>query len=209
MLFSLALDHLVVTARTLDEGAAYVEAVLGVKLSQGGQHPHMGTHNLLLSLGPETYLEVIAINPDAPAPDRPRWFHLDAFDQAPRMNNWVCRTDHLEAALEDAPAGTGAAYELSRGDFRWSMAIPDEGRLPFDDAMPALMEWGVESPHPAARLPDLGVRLERLDVFHPDAEALMQQFPALATLDRVTVRRGPEKRLISTIATPEGSRILA
>lgn len=209
MLFSLALDHLVVTARTLDEGAAYVEAVLGVKLSQGGQHPHMGTHNLLLSLGPEAYLEVIAIDPGALPPARPRWFHLDAFDEAPRMNNWVCRTDQLDAALEAAPEGTGMPFELSRADFVWSMAIPSDGRLPFDDAMPALIEWDSGSPHPAARLPDLGVRLERLDVFHPEAQKLLEQFPAFATLERVAVRAGPEKRLIATIATPEGSRILA
>ena len=35
MLFSLDLDHLVVAARTLEEGAAYVEAVLGVR----GENP--------------------------------------------------------------------------------------------------------------------------------------------------------------------------
>ena len=209
MLFSLDLDHLVVTARTLDEGAAYVEAVLGVKLSPGGHHPHMGTHNLLLSLGPKAYLEVIAIDPEARPPDRPRWFNLDSFDQAPRMNNWVCQTDHLDAALEEAPEGTGEPYELSRGDFAWTMAIPSNGRLPFDEAMPALIEWDVASPHPARRLPDLGVRLERLDVFHPDAQNVMAHFPALATLARVAVRKGPEKRLIATIATQEGSRVLA
>lgn len=209
MLYSLALDHLVITARTLDEGAAYVEAVLGVKLSQGGHHPHMGTHNLLLSLGSKAYLEVIAIDPEAPPPDRPRWFNLDTFDLAPRMNNWVCQTDNLDAALEEAPAGTGLPYELSRGDFAWTMAIPSDGRLPFDEAMPALIEWDAASPHPAGRLPDLGLRLERLDVFHPDAENFVEQFPALATLERVAVRQGPEKRLIATITTPEGSRVLA
>lgn len=209
MLFSLALDHLVVTARTLDEGAAYVEAVLGVKLSRGGHHPHMGTHNLLLSLGSKAYLEVIAIDPEAPPPDRPRWFNLDVFDQAPRMNNWVCQTDNLDAALENAPDGTGLPYELSRGDFAWTMAIPPDGRLPFDEAMPALIEWDAASPHPAARLPDLGVRLERLDVFHPASQDVVAQFPALAALERVAVRNGPEKRLIATINTPEGSRVLA
>lgn len=209
MHFSLALDHLVVAARSLEEGASYVEAVLGVRLSPGGQHPHMGTHNLLLSLGPDEYLEVIAIDPGAHPPDYPRWFGLDRFAGAPRMTNWACRTDDLDAALDAAPEGTGEPWDLERGEYRWAFAVPEDGRLPFDDAMPALIEWEADSPHPAARLPDQDVRLVRLDVFHPRADALRDAFPALARLGRVTVRQGPEKRLIATIATPEGTRVLA
>ena len=45
------LDHLVVAARTLEEGAAWVEAALGVKTLPGGKHPLMGTHNRVLSIG--------------------------------------------------------------------------------------------------------------------------------------------------------------
>ncbi|MEO1536525.1 MAG: VOC family protein [Pseudomonadota bacterium] len=209
MLFSLSLDHLVVTARSLEEGAAYVEAVLGVRLSQGGKHPHMGTHNMLLSLGPKEYLEVIAIDLDAPRPAQPRWFGLDSFSVAPRMTHWVCSTDDLDEATAAAPPGTGQILELSRGDMNWAMTVPEDGRLPFDAAMPGLIEWDKISPHPAERLPDHDLRLSRLDVFHPDCDALCDAFPALRTLDRVIVRKGPEKRLIASIATPEGTRILA
>lgn len=209
MIFSLALDHIVIAARTLEEGAAYVEAVLGVKLSQGGHHAQMGTHNLLLSLGPEEYLEVIAIDPGADDPGYPRWFDLDRFDDPPRMTNWVCRTDDLDAALDAAPEGAGIPLEFTRNDFAWAMGVPDDGVLPFDGAMPALIEWGSGSPHPAPRLPDLGLRLSRLDVFLPEADRLMQAFPAMASLGHVSVRSGPEKRLIATISTPEGLRVLA
>lgn len=209
MLFSLKLDHLVVAARTIEEGAAYVEAVLGVRLSPGGQHPHMGTHNLLLSLGPREYLEVIAIDPEASAPNHARWFDLDNFNVAPRMTHWVCQTDDLDEAVAAAPAGSGRILELSRGELSWAMAVPDNGRLPFEAAMPALIEWEASSPHPAELLPDHGLRLSRLDVFHPDSNALIEAFPALRTLDHVAVQPGPEKRLIASISTPEGLRVLA
>ena len=43
-------DHLVVAARTLEEGAAWVEARLGVAPVPGGKHPTMGTHNRLLRI---------------------------------------------------------------------------------------------------------------------------------------------------------------
>ena len=208
-MFSLALDHLVVASRSLEEGASYVEAVLGVKLSPGGRHSNMGTHNLLLSLGSREYLEVIAIDPKSASPAQPRWFNLDNFQGPPRMTNWVCRTDDLFAAIDAAPPGSGQPLELSRGDFHWAMAVPEFGRLPFDDAMPALIEWGSGSPHPNRQLPDQSLQLTRLDVFHPQAEALEKAFPALHSLSHVTIRNGPEKRLIASISTPEGTRVLA
>lgn len=209
MSFKLSFDHLVVTARTLDEGTSYVEAVLGTKLSKGGKHVKMGTHNRLLSLGDNAYLEVIAIDPDAPKPAQRRWFNLDTFSGAPRLMNWVCNTDDIEAALEAAPSGTGTPLALMRGDLKWQMAVPEFGRLPFDDAMPALIEWHSDT-RPPQMLDDVGFRMTRLDVFHPNADDLIAGFPALNALHGfVSVLPGPEKRLIATISTPAGDRVLA
>ena len=208
MTFSLHLDHIAVVARTLEEGTTYVEAVLGIEMSPGGKHPAMGTHNRLLSLGSHCYLEVIAIDPVAPRPQHRRWFNLDAYTGHPRVMNWICSTDDLDAALDAAPPGSGNPMRLTRGDMAWLMAVPEFGRLPYEDAMPALIDWG-DSPHPNRRLPDHGLRLTRLDVFHPRAEELLAEFPSLYGLPDVVVKEGPEKRLIATISTPEGNRILA
>ena len=50
-----AVDHLVVAARTLDEGVAWCEATLGITPTAGGQHPLMGTHNRVFAIGSEAY----------------------------------------------------------------------------------------------------------------------------------------------------------
>ena len=42
------IDHIVIGARTLEEGARYVEETLGVKPVKGGVHPGVGTHNICL-----------------------------------------------------------------------------------------------------------------------------------------------------------------
>jgi hypothetical protein len=42
----------------------WVEDRLGVSLEAGGRHSAFATHNRLLSLGPDCYLEVIAVDPD-------------------------------------------------------------------------------------------------------------------------------------------------
>ena len=60
------IDHLTITAPSLERGAAFVAEALGVALQPGGEHPRMGTHNQLLRLGDDCYLEVIAANPVAP-----------------------------------------------------------------------------------------------------------------------------------------------
>ena len=164
----------------------------------------MSTHNRLLSLGPEEYFELIAIDPDAPPVAYPRWFDLDRFQGRPRLTNWIVRTNDLDAALARAPADTGRPVALSRGDFRWRMAVPDTGRLPFDNAFPALIEWQGDL-HPCHRLPDHGCRLWRLEIAHPDAAALA----AISALDdpRVAFVTGA-RALRATIDTPHGRRII-
>ena len=44
-------DHIVVTAASLEEGAEFVVQALGVRPQPGGEHERMGTHNLVLRLG--------------------------------------------------------------------------------------------------------------------------------------------------------------
>ncbi|MDP3197799.1 VOC family protein [Tabrizicola sp.] len=201
----LRLDHLAVSAATLEDGAAWVEMALGVPLAGGGKHPQMGTHNRLLSLG-DLYLEVIATDPASARPAHPRWFDLDHFQGAARLTNWICRTDDLDAALAKAPSGTGAATDLARGDYRWRFAVPDTGKLPFDNCFPALIQWQGDL-HPARTLRDHGIRLARLEITHPDAPALQNALTSLAD-PRLHIQLGPYRSLRATFDTPHGPRVL-
>ena len=63
------IDHIAITAPTLEAGAELVYRSLGVKPQKGGEHPRMGTHNLLLRLGNSVYLEVISPDPAAKSPE--------------------------------------------------------------------------------------------------------------------------------------------
>ena len=199
------IDHLAVSALTLEDGTAAVEEALGVRLSPGGQHPLMSTHHRLLGLG-DVYLEVIAADPAAPAPGRPRWFRLDRFSGAPRLTNWIAAVDDLDAALAAAPAGAGRATDLARGDLRWRMGVPDDGCLPFDDAFPALIQW-LGGGHPVQRLPDVGVRLRRLVLVHPQAEALRAALGPVADA-RLVIEAGAVKGVRAEFETAGGVREL-
>jgi hypothetical protein len=201
------LDHIAIAGETLEDAVAHVEASLGVPLDAGGVHVEMGTHNRLLSLGPGIYLEAIAINPDARSPERPRWFDLDRFEGPPRLTNWIARTADLEGALAEAPEGMGVPIAFQRDRFSWSMAVPGTGRLPFDGAAPALIQWD-GAVHPADLLEDRGCRLRRLLVQHPEAAALLEAFPVLGKLADVSVEAGPAPRIAAMIETPGGDRVL-
>jgi hypothetical protein len=158
---ALALDHLVVAARTLEEGGAWVEARLGAAPVPGGKHPAMGTHNRLLGLDRGQYLEVIAVDPAAPAPARPRWFALDSnamralLAGGPALIHWVVRTDDLEDALRDYPEPV-EILPFERGKFRWRMGVPRDGRIPC--GCPTLIQWE-DGPHPSETLPPSGCSL--------------------------------------------------
>lgn len=149
------IDHLVVTAPSLREGADYVRRELGVEMQPGGEHPLMGTHNLLLKLDDSMYLEVLAINPDAPRPHGSRWFGLDHVTE-PALTAWVARVDDLRATVLAAPGGFGDVMEMSRGTLAWLIALPAHNG-------PALIQW-LSATHPASKLPASGCALAGLDM---------------------------------------------
>ncbi|SLN51542.1 hypothetical protein ROA7450_02584 [Roseovarius albus] len=201
----LELDHIAIACETLDEGQAWVEEALGVSLQAGGQHAHFGTHNMLLGLEDGLYLEVIAIDPEAPVPGYPRWFDLDRFSGRPRPAFWICRTKSLQSAIATYEKA-GFAVPLTRGDLSWQMAVPSSGIWPYDNMFPAFIEWQ-SSPHPATRLPPSGCRLTQITVRHPNAEELAGELHGNFADTRVVFEQG-EAALQYKFETPSGERIL-
>lgn len=202
-------DHLVLAARDLDAGAAWLEARLGVALAAGGKHGLMGTHNRLLGLGEGLYLELIAVDPGAPSPARPRWFGLDALtfaDERPRLIHWVARSEDLGRDLSNCRHDPGEILTMERGDYRWRITVPADGHLPGDGLLPTLIQWDVPF-HPAQRLPESGCRLMKLEGFHPDPEPLRTALSALGLglrLDLHSCPAGEPAQLVAYLKTPRG-----
>jgi len=184
---SCELDHLVVVAHTLEQGVQWCEATLGVVPAPGGRHPLMGTHNRLLRIAaapdfPRAYLEIIAIDPEAASPGRPRWFGMDDADlqrsvaQSPQLVHWVAGTamlDMLRWGLVAAGLNPGEPLAASRdtpaGRLQWRIGVRDDGALLCGGAVPTLIEW--QGAHPVDTLPDAGVRLESVCVRGLPAQA--------------------------------------
>ncbi|MDP1734815.1 MAG: VOC family protein [Sulfuritalea sp.] len=183
-------DHLVLATRDLDVGTAWLEQRLGIALAEGGRHHRMGTRNRLLHLGENFYLELIAIDPQAPPPGRPRWFGLDSPDalpaDRPRLIHWVARSDDIGHEAAASAEALGDILPMERGDYRWCITVPPDGHLPGNGLVPTLIQWDVPF-HPAARLPDAGCRLMKLEGFHPQPARIKLALASLGLGTRLDV----------------------
>jgi hypothetical protein len=196
-------DHLVVGAASLEQGAAWCAATLGVLPAPGGRHPLMGTHNLLLAIGseafPRSYLEIIAIDPQAPPPARRRWFDLDdpalraSLERGPKLIHWVARCGDVAAectALAAAGIDRGEVLQAERetpgGMLRWRITVRADGHRLGGGALPTLIEWG--DVHPADSLPASAVQLASLSV-GPLPDAAARRLPAGVSTHEVFAAR--------------------
>lgn len=204
------IDHLVIGAASLAAGADWVERHLGARPGQGGAHEGVGTHNLLLGLGPDCYVEVIAPDPAQPEPAHPRPFDLDepslrlSLEAEPALITFVARTTSIEAVAGRLGPRGGTLREMRRGSLAWRMLLPspqqDMGRL-----IPPLIQW--DGPGAASRLADCGCRLTALEAEHPDHEALRSALAERGLSDSVAVRHSPHGRLVARVSRPDGQLV--
>lgn len=207
------IDHITVTSPSLEAGAEFIWQALGVKPQLGGEHPRMGTHNLLLRLGDALFLEVISPNPKAPPPDRPRWFSLDSLrsDALPSLSTWVARTTNIHAMAGACSEPLGVVEPMSRGALNWLITIPADGSVPLNGTAPALIEWHTDI-HPAARLEDRGLSLAKLEIFHSEPARVSRLLSSLGIEGPLSVSAsasGTEHHLVAHINTPQGLRQLS
>lgn len=204
------IDHLVITAPSLATGVEYVRSVFGVSPQVGGAHPRMGTHNCLLRVGKALYLEVISIDPNAPKPDRSRWFNLDQehLHFTPHLTTWVARTNDISAASVGASVPIGDIESMSRGQFEWQITIPSDGSLLFDGVAPSLIQWDTQI-HPASLLDDLGCTLLKLEGYHPQAAEISELLQSIGLQDESlfwSILPSARPSLKAQIQTPFGVR---
>src|SRR5262249_42442061 len=146
---------------------------------------------------------------DGAKPAHPRWFDLDdvalagELAEQPRLIHWVVRTSDIDQASAASPIALGAIRSFERGDYRWRLTVPDDGRRPANGIVPALIQWDVPV-HPAERLPASNVEIVELAASHPDPAPVRAALAALGVADRLKVSYDREARLVAMLRTPRG-----
>ena len=147
------LDHIVLGAVTLEEGTEYVERILQAKLSNVGYHKNMGTHNRVIRISNEVYLEVVAIDPKIKNIKNKKWFNLDNLNlqsklkKSPQIIGYVIEKKDMSISKYYDPF-----FEASRANFRWQFAMPTSKNNILDSqiietgVIPSLISWKSEKP---------------------------------------------------------------
>ena len=212
------LDHIVVAAKTLDEGRAWARNTLGVDAVGGGQHDGLATHNTLLRLDGKRYLEIIAIDANAGAANFPRWFGLDTVEvqqhirHGPRLVAWVARCSGALNAIEQLSQTQDYAASVvrpaSRADFRWRFAFTPDGARIDGGVLPHLIQWDCDV-HPCDRLPAAGLSLAALMLGAPEPERVSAMLASLCFTDTpVQMGQSTAPNLVAMLQTPMGSVVL-
>ena len=205
------IDHIVIGVTDLILGTRILETKLNANFSPGGEHQIMGTHNNLLKLQSDIYLEVIANNPKAAKISRPRWFSLDEvrtkekIQHSPRVLCWVLEVDNIENSVKKCGYNPGKILQISRGELTWKITVPSNGMLVENGVLPALIEWP-SGQHPSNKLTNNKVSISMLSLFHPEANKIKNIISNLIQSDLICVLEGAPK--IELILTTKNREVL-
>ncbi len=210
------IDHIVIGAANLEKAAKKVEVLLKTKFSTSGKHSLMATHNRLARLQNSAYVEIIAIDPSASFPkscfQEKRWFSLDSDStqrrllKGPQPLCWVVAVNDIEQSAANCGYSPGRITEMSRGDFRWKLTVPNNGELSEGGVLPALIEWP-NAKNPAAVMPNSGLILKQLLLSHPNPNSIERILSTLDISGPIDVKLG-EPALQFSFEKPDGSDVL-
>ncbi|HYG64991.1 MAG TPA: VOC family protein [Thermoanaerobaculia bacterium] len=196
------IDHVLVGVPDLEAGIGAMEGLMGVRPVLGGEHPHWGTHNALLSLGDGIYFELIAVRPGAEAP---KFEHLRSLS-APTPIGWAVRVDDPRevssllrgAGLAPTDTKPGSRQTPAGAVLRWETFDLD----PAPAGSPFFIHWLPETAHPSKTSPS-GCSLSRFEIASPDAAELVRLRDALGL--RLDIREAETPRMTLTLRCPKGT----
>ena len=181
-------DHVLFGVPALQEGISLIHSLLGTSPVLGGKHPGVGTHNALLSLGPRTYLEVIAPDPSQEVAKQDLPYGLADLKE-PKLITWAVRPANWRVHVRQTEL-LGLETSLRNGSrmrpdgmlLEWQSALLSppvkfEGQE-LTGLLPFAIEWH-SSQHPADSAPG-NIHLESLALMHPCPNVLARLIDRLS-----------------------------
>jgi hypothetical protein len=208
----LALDHLVYAVPDLAIAIDAFHARLGIAPTLGGKHEGLGTHNAILPLAGETYIELMAADPAADAPKMARPFGLDTLTGT-RLVTWAVRSGDLEADVQRAREQgyePGIVLDMTRKEpggetLSWKLSLRKEAFA--DGLLPFVIDWG-DTEHPSIRAAASSARCElaSFSAHHPDPKLVRGALDALGV--DLDVVEGTRPGLAARVRGPAGDLAL-
>jgi len=199
------IDHIAYAVPNLDDGIKHLQELLGCEVIVGGRHLNNGTHNALVNLGNEIYLELIATDIENKDVEGPRWMAVDLVEE-PRVTRWALKSNDLNAdlnALKVFNPDLGNSFEGSRKKqdgslLKWHMALPLPA--PEIELAPFAVDWK-DSIHPTRSL-TAECELISIELIHPNPTIYAQLFAALDI--ELMIYQGVSTKIKLEINSPKG-----
>lgn len=200
-------DHILIGAPDLQTGIDYIFQKTKLHAPLGGLHPLWNTQNALLSLGSDSYLEIIAPQPGV-TPKKP--FKILSELNHPQLITWAARTtdifaiDHQMSSLQLAHSGVlpGSRLKANGTLLQWKILFPENN---YSGVFPFFIEWDKGNQHPAQAL-EPGLILNKLLLYHDQAKFINECFNALQLEISCQYEEAP--KLIMELDTPSGKMVL-
>jgi len=209
-------DHFVVGIDDLEKGIELFENLTGVKATPGGIHPHIGTCNALVSLGKQSYLEIIAPNPLADPALLDLKLKAQFMDPLRDMDSltpylWAVGSSDLDQTVAVLAAKGILLSNPEKGSRKKPNGEPLEWRASFISrpafpAAPFFIQWLDPSMAPPVDSPT-GCLLERFWVAGPE-QSLLETTTQTLALDAQT-GYSPEPRIEVMLNCPRGQVTLS
>lgn len=152
------IDHIVYAVPDLLSGKNRIASILGVEVYYGGKHEHHGTHNALVRIGEEIYLEIISSDPDNVKVVSPRWMGVDILNNTARISRWAMKSEISKekiSTLKNYKQDLGVSSRGSRLKpdgtlLEWELTLPAPN--PIVEPCPFLIDWP-DGVHPTNVIP--------------------------------------------------------
>jgi hypothetical protein len=195
------IDHVLLGIDDLQRGMASFEQLTGVRPVYGGKHPG-GTHNALVSLGGGTYLEILALQPQAKATGEYAGLRqlreLTPIGWAVSSADSAQLRDRLGAAGLSATEPVAGSRTTPTGEtLSWqSFGLKDS----FAEA-PFFIVWSAQTPHPSTTSPT-GCTVQRWRIAGSQHKSLERLRTALDLQVEVAAATAASMRL--SLRCPKG-----
>ncbi len=199
------IDHIVYCTHDLSQGIDHIESLIGVKATYGGRHLKRGTHNANIKIGTNSYLEILAPDPDNQDIKAPRWMGIDLIDK-PKITRWAIKSNNINNHSEilrnyNPEYGIIQLGERALADgaiLKWSLTDPLN--TPEVEAMPFLLDWK-KSIHPTLHMNQL-CSITSIGLNHPEPEHLGLFINKLEL--NIPIIKSKFRAITITLSTPKG-----
>ncbi|MBC87642.1 MAG: hypothetical protein CL677_10745 [Bdellovibrionaceae bacterium] len=204
---NIQLDHIVWAHPHLELGNQNFSEQTGVTPRLGGQHLDLGTHNSLVSLGSDSYLELISPDPTNKVPGGVQVLGIGEVTQ-PKIVGWAISVPLQEiqqklrqSGFAVSEIGSGSRRTPENIKLKWNYIFLEEPEFnETPQIAPFFIQWLGENPaHNSPR----GCTLDNFWAEHPHPDRFRKLFD---TLDfPMQIDQGPTPQLRAVVTSDKNS----